>query len=118
MDYQNLTELVDFYFMKFPFDGATDSTRHFVHYQPPNDSPQSNPKIYTVIDLETSKFSGELDKDFPHEIYAARRGADQLEMYAHPESTKLSLLRKIREYSDGFYPWGQSRRGQNAEAQQ
>jgi hypothetical protein len=54
MDYQNPREFVDFCFQKFPSDAALDPTRHFVHYQPPSDFPQSNPKAHIVIDLETS----------------------------------------------------------------
>ncbi|KAL2825232.1 hypothetical protein BJY01DRAFT_230264 [Aspergillus pseudoustus] len=115
MDHQNLRGIVDFYFSKFPSDAALDPSRHFVHYQPPSGSPQSNPKIHIVIDLETPDFSGDLDKDFPHELYGSRRGANGLEMYAYPEATRKNLLSKIREYSDGFYPWGRTKRDQRAE---
>ncbi|KAL4811349.1 hypothetical protein BDV18DRAFT_155954 [Aspergillus unguis] len=109
MNYQEPNEFVDFYFTKFPSDAVSDPARHYIHYQPPRDIPQENAKIHIVIDLETPEFSGTLDQDFPHEIYAVRRGASQLEMYAYPESVKRNLIEKIREYSDNFYPWGRSR---------
>ncbi|KAL2840095.1 hypothetical protein BJX68DRAFT_271800 [Aspergillus pseudodeflectus] len=95
MDYRNPREFVDFYFRKFPSDAALDPTRHFVHYQPPSDFPQSNPKVHIVIDLETSRILETLGEDFPHEIYKVCRGADNLEMYAYPESVKQNLLQKI-----------------------
>ncbi|KAL5338631.1 hypothetical protein BJX70DRAFT_195431 [Aspergillus crustosus] len=117
MDYQNLSEFVDFYFTKFPSDAASDSTRHFIHYQLPSNYPRPNAKVHIVIDLETSNIDRTLGEDFPHEIYAVRRGAEQLELYGYPESVKKNLLQKIREYSDGFYPWGRSRRGPKSEAE-
>jgi hypothetical protein len=75
MDYQNPREFVDFYFTKFPSGAASDSARHFIHYQPPSDTSQSNPKVHIVIDLETQDFTGTLNQEFPHEIYAVRRVA-------------------------------------------
>ncbi|KAL2814019.1 hypothetical protein BJX63DRAFT_431650 [Aspergillus granulosus] len=108
MNYQNSREFVDFYFTKFPSEAAPDPTRHFVHYQPPNDIPRPNPKVHIVIDLEIPDFTGNLDKDFPHEIYAVRRRIDKLEMYGYPEPTKQNLLWKVREFSDQFYPWRRS----------
>ncbi|RDW90520.1 uncharacterized protein DSM5745_02295 [Aspergillus mulundensis] len=112
MDYQNPREFVDFYFTKFPAEAASDPARHFIHYQPPSDieDPQSNPKIHIVIDIETQEVSGEtLSEDFPHEIYAARRGTSGLQLYAYPETVKENLIQKIRVFSDGFYPWARSR---------
>lgn len=78
MNYQHPGEFVDFYFMKFPSNAASDPARHFIHYQPPNDIPHSNAKVHIVIDIETQEFAGELGREFPHEIYAVRRGAEQL----------------------------------------
>ncbi|KAL3473239.1 hypothetical protein BJX99DRAFT_201435 [Aspergillus californicus] len=105
MNFQDPAEFVRFYFTKFPSDAGSDPARHFVHYQPPSDFPQSNPKIHIVIDLEIQQFSGPLTKDFPHEVYSLRRGPEQLEIYAYPEATKQNLIQKIREYSDDFYTW-------------
>ncbi|KAL3444838.1 hypothetical protein BJX65DRAFT_310428 [Aspergillus insuetus] len=78
MDYQNPREFVDFYFIKFPSDAALDRTRHFVHYQPPSDFPQPNPKVHIVIDLETSHVFGNLPQNLLHEIYKVCRGVDNL----------------------------------------
>lgn len=51
-----------------------EADRHFIHVQPPNpDILQSDPKIHIIIDLEKDKFCGDLDHDFPHEIYRIRR---------------------------------------------
>ncbi|KAL4985852.1 hypothetical protein BDW68DRAFT_137549 [Aspergillus falconensis] len=115
MDYQNPREFVDFYFTKFPSDAASDSARHFIHYQPPSIISQPNAKVHIVIDLETRVFAGPLTPEFPHEIYAVRRGTDEPKLYAYTEPAKRNLLQKIREYSDSFYPWGQSRSNQKAE---
>ncbi|KAL4994006.1 hypothetical protein BDV10DRAFT_197889 [Aspergillus recurvatus] len=115
MDYRNPREFVDFYFTKFPSDAASDAARHFIHYQPPSDIPQPNAKVHIIIDLETRDFAGTLNPEFPHEIYAVRRGSDELKLYAYAESAKRNLLQKIREYSDNFYPWGQSRSNQKAD---
>ncbi|PYI29522.1 hypothetical protein BP00DRAFT_448338 [Aspergillus indologenus CBS 114.80] len=115
MDYQNPREFVDFYFKKFPSNAALDSARHFIHYQPPSDIPQSNAKVHIVIDLETQDFAGTLNQEFPHDIYAVRRVAGNLELYAYEERVKQNLLQKIRVYCDDFYPWGQSRSNQKAE---
>ncbi|KAL4910229.1 hypothetical protein BDW74DRAFT_144693 [Aspergillus multicolor] len=79
MDYHNLTEFVDSYFTKCPFEAATDPARHFVHYQPPTDRPEANMKIHIVINMETQDFSGEtVSKNFPHDVYAARRAVSEL----------------------------------------
>ena len=43
-----------------------DAARHYVHVQPPM-TPSG--RFHIVIDLETSKHSGTLPSDFPHEIY-------------------------------------------------
>ncbi|OAX81680.1 hypothetical protein ACJ72_03975 [Emergomyces africanus] len=85
-------EFVDFYFTTFPSDAASDPTRHFIHYQPPNVIPHANAKVHIVIDIETQ---------------------DLRKLYAYQESIKQNLLQKIREYSDDFYPWGQSRGNKN-----
>ncbi|PKY07324.1 hypothetical protein P168DRAFT_324753 [Aspergillus campestris IBT 28561] len=107
MNYQDPYEFARFYFTQFPSNASSDPTRHFIHYQPPSDIPGA--KVHIVIDLEIQGFTGTLDQEFPHEVYAVRRGADQLELYAYPEAVKRNLLQKIRKYSDGFYPWGESR---------
>ncbi|KAJ0417808.1 hypothetical protein BJY00DRAFT_197891 [Aspergillus carlsbadensis] len=109
MDYRNLREFVDFYFTKFPSDAALDSTRHYVHYEPPSDFPQPNPKVHIVIDIETFPAFETLPKDFPHELYKVRRGVDNLEIYGYPEAMKQNMLQKVRHFSDDFYPWGYSR---------
>ncbi|KNG86162.1 hypothetical protein ANOM_006586 [Aspergillus nomiae NRRL 13137] len=77
MDYLNPREFVDFYCEEFPSDAASNSTRHFIRYQPPNDVSQPNARVHILIDLETRDFAGTLNHEFPHEIYAVRRGADQ-----------------------------------------
>ena len=73
MDYQDPYQFVRLYFTKLHTDLSFDLTRHCIHLQPPSDIPQSNTKIHIVIDFEVKDFSGPLDKDFPHEIYAVRR---------------------------------------------
>lgn len=56
-----------------------EANRHFIHIQPPNPHiPQADPKIHIIIDLETNQFSGQLDRDFPHEFYRIRRQETEL----------------------------------------
>ncbi|PLB34560.1 uncharacterized protein BDW47DRAFT_112109 [Aspergillus candidus] len=55
---QDPYEFVRFYFIKFPSNASSDSSRHFIHYQPPSDIPGA--KVHIVIDLETPDFAGTL----------------------------------------------------------
>ncbi|RJE20685.1 hypothetical protein PHISCL_06984 [Aspergillus sclerotialis] len=78
MDYRDPYQFVRLYFRKLHSDLSPDLTRHCIHLQPPSDMPQSNTKVHIVIDLEVKDFSGPLNRDFPHEIYAVRRRDDDM----------------------------------------
>lgn len=73
MDYEDAYKPVRLYLTKFGHSPEElNSTRHFVHIQPPSDLPQPNAKVHIIIDLERERFSGPISRSFPHEIYTVR----------------------------------------------
>jgi hypothetical protein len=73
MDYGDTYKPVRLYFSKFNRSlEELESTRHFIHIQPPSDISQPSSNIHVVIDLEKDQFSGKFSNDFPHELYAIR----------------------------------------------
>ncbi|OQE07796.1 hypothetical protein PENVUL_c012G06924 [Penicillium vulpinum] len=83
----------------------TEQGWHFWHLQPPSPvTPQANPRFHIIIDINRMEHSGPLDEQFPHEIYRVSRVENEI------KQEHDNFLRKLRHFSDDFYPWGEEKR--------
>lgn len=105
-----------------------DQGKHFWHFQPPSGgTSEENPRFHIVIDFDQFDHSGLLPEYFPHEIYHVTKIENEMWVNFFHMNCKESetyhlrrriisfrnkmeqdnFLRKLRHYSDDFYPWGQ-----------